>query len=306
MVSNEFDDTFVGFGINEQVQTSFTLNTGDTAILNQIVVIDKDTHLIVSRASTSFIRSINMNMHIDSNYVRTIIDTNDHTKTIPVVSRESFGIPRKSVLEWKDYTRRRQYQMSLEKLEKQMKFIQYGGQGKNDQEKAISDIRRLIEMSNDSKIYLWDPYLSANDILNTLYYSKNYNTELRAITSGMLKMRNNINGTSHKDIKLWMVDQKKIFEARSNNYGIKLEVRCQHGNYGFPFHDRFIIFISEQDTSQVWSLGTSINSLGSAHHIIQQVNHPQHIVDAFGQLWNALDSKECLVWNSQQLLKKRF
>lgn len=309
MVSNEFDDTFVGFGIKVQVeQESFTLNTGDTATLNQIKVIDKDTHLIVSLASTSFLRSMEMDMHIGSRFgnQRTIINGIDHTITVPVDSRESFSIPRKNVLEWKDYTRRRQYQMDLEKLEKQMKFIQYGSQGKNEREKAMIDIRKLIERLEDSKIYLWDPYLSANDILNTLYYTRHYNIELRAITSGILKKRNNIDGTNYTDIKLWMADQKKIFETRSNNYGIQLEVRCQHENYGFSFHDRFIIFISEEDTARVWSLGTSINSLGSAHHIVQEVNHPQHIVDDFEQLWNALDNKECLVWNSQQLSKKRI
>lgn len=308
-VTNEFDDIFVGFGIKEQVeQKSFTLNTGDTTTLNQIKVIDKETQLIVSLASTSFIRSMKMNMHMGSRFGndRTIIDGNGHTILLPVDSRDSFGIPRKNELEWKDYTRRRQYCMGLEKLEKQMKFIQYGNQGKNDQEKAMLDIRKLIERFEDSKIYLWDPYLSANDILNTLYFTRHYNTELQAITSGILKKRNNVDGTNYTDIKLWIADQKKIFETRSNNYGIKLEVRCQHGNYGFPFHDRFLIFISAEDTAQVFSLGTSINSLGGAHHIVQEVNHPQHIVDAFEQLWNALDNKDCLVWNSRQLSKKRI
>lgn len=308
MVSNEFDDTFVGFGIKEQVEASFTLNTGDTATLNQIKVVDKETRLIVFLASASFIRSIGMSMNIGSRFgnERIIIDGNGHTIMVPVDSQESFEIPRKSVSEWKDYTRRRQYRMDLEKLEKQMKFIQYGGQGRNDREKAMHDIRNLIRRFEDKKIYLWDPYLSANDIFNTLYYTRHYNTELRAITSGILKKRNNIDGTNYTDIKLWMADQKEIFETRSNNYGIKLEVRCQHGNYGFSFHDRFLIFISEENTAKVWSLGTSINSLGGAHHIVQEVNHPQHIVNAFEQLWNALDNKDCLVWNSQQLSKKRL
>jgi bifunctional DNA-binding transcriptional regulator/antitoxin component of YhaV-PrlF toxin-antitoxin module len=309
MVTNEFDNTFVGFGIKEQVeQTSFALNTGNTASLNQIKVIDKETQLIVSLASTGFIRSMKVNMHIGSQFgnVRTIIDGNGHTITVPVDSRESFGIPRKNILEWKDYTRKRQYQMDLEKLEKQMKFIQYGGQGRNDREKAMLDIRKLIERFEESKVYLWDPFLSADDILNTLYFTRHYNTELRAITSGILRKRNNIDGTSYSEIKQWIADQKQLFETRSNNYGIKLEVRCQHGNYGFPFHDRFLIFISEEETAKVWSLGTSINSLGTAHHIVQEVNHPQHIVDTFEQLWNSLDNDGCLVWNSQQLSKKRI
>lgn len=296
IVTNEFDDTLVGFGIKDQIeQTSFTLNTGDTANLNQIIVIDKETQLIVYLSNSSFIRSMKMKMLIGTRFgnKRTIIDENGQTIFLTICSKDSFGIHRNK-LEWKDYTRRRQYQMSLKELEKQMKFIQYGNQGKNEREKALQDIRKLIERFEDSKIYLWDPYLSADDILNTLYYTRNYNTELRAITSNK---RKEIDG---KEIKTWILEQRKVFETRSNNYGINLEVRCQHGNYGFPFHDRFIIFISEEGTARVWSLGTSINMLGRVHHIVQEVNHPQHIVDAFEELWNALANEECLVWKSRQ------
>lgn len=309
MVANEFDDTLVGFGIEEHgSQTDFTLDTGDTASLNQVKVIDKETHLIVSQTSASFIRSMQVDMHIGSRFGndRTIIGRDGHTITFPVDSREFLGIPRKSILEWKDYTRRRQYEMDLQNLEKQMKFIQYGNRGADDRVKAMDDIRALIRKYEGSKIYLWDPYLSANDIINTLYYTSCYGTELRAVSSAKLQKRNTIDGTNYKNIKQWMADQKKAFETKSNNYGINLEVRCQYGNYGFPFHDRFIIFISAEDIAQVWSLGVSVNNLGGAHHIVQQVSHPQHIVDAFEQLWNALDNEECLVWNSQQMRKKRI
>ena len=41
----------------------------------------------------------------------------------------------------------------------------------------------------------------------------------------------------------------------------------------------------DQDTSSVWSLGTSVNSLGNKHHIIQSVEHPQMMIDAFEELW---------------------
>ena len=32
------------------------------------------------------------------------------------------------------------------------------------------------------------------------------------------------------------------------------------------------------------------------HHIIQSVEHPQMMIDAFEELWNELDAPECLVW----------
>lgn len=54
--------------------------------------------------------------------------------------------------------------------------------------------------------------------------------------------------------------------------------------------------IREGEKPRVWSIGTSINSLGKKHHIIQSVEHPQIIVDAFEELWDELDSEECLVW----------
>ncbi len=87
----------------------------------------------------------------------------------------------------------------------------------------------------------------------------------------------------------------------NNNFGINLEFRLQHGSYGWSFHDRFLIFPevngSEEINSKVeaWSLGTSINSLGKAHHIVQKVANPRNILDAFNELWAELNNINCLV-----------
>ena len=95
----------------------------------------------------------------------------------------------------------------------------------------------------------------------------------------------------------WIEQQQEIMEKRSNHYGIHVELRCQWADYGYSFHDRFLMVLNlDQDTSSVWSLGTSVNSLGNKHHIIQSVEHPQMMIDAFEELWNELDAPECLVW----------
>lgn len=95
----------------------------------------------------------------------------------------------------------------------------------------------------------------------------------------------------------WIEQQQEIMEKRSNHYGIHVELRCQWADYGYSFHDRFLMVLNlNQDTSSVWSLGTSVNSLGNKHHIIQSVEHPQMMIDAFEELWNELDAPECLVW----------
>jgi hypothetical protein len=82
-----------------------------------------------------------------------------------------------------------------------------------------------------------------------------------------------------------------------NNYGLNLEFRIQHSTFGWAFHDRFLIFPSSKlRRSQVYSLGTSINSYGKKHHILQEVSHPQPVVDAFNELWEKLNHPDCLVW----------
>lgn len=48
----------------------------------------------------------------------------------------------------------------------------------------------------------------------------------------------------------------------------------------------------------VWSLGISVNQLGKSHHILQEVKHAQHILNAFNELWDLLDNEECLVWKN--------
>ena len=52
----------------------------------------------------------------------------------------------------------------------------------------------------------------------------------------------------------------------------------------------------DQDTFFCAGHCTSVNSLGNKHHIIQSVEHPQMMIDAFEELWNELDAPECLVW----------
>lgn len=86
-------------------------------------------------------------------------------------------------------------------------------------------------------------------------------------------------------------------DERSNHYGIRAEIRCQWAEYGYSFHDRFLMVLSaDKNKPFVWSLGTSVNSLGNKHHIIQSVEHPQMIVDTFEELWDDLSASECLVW----------
>lgn len=287
VAQHSFDDVLVGHAVCRDIDLqSCSLNLGNTGGINCVQIIDEETGLIVYMQSSSFIRQIITDMSIHAG-TRIVGD-----KRVEVAMRMPFTVGRKPEDDWMEQSRNRQHLMNRKRLEDEMKFIQYGLNG-SEREKALNDIRSLIDRKHTSKIYLWDPYLSAGDILDTLYFSKVYGAELRAISS---KRAVKLKGDANTSVENWVSEQRMILETKSNNFGVNLVFRLQHGERGFNFHDRFIIFIDDNDIAVAWSLGTSVNSLGKEHHILQEVNNPQHISDAFEELWCQLDSDECLVW----------
>ena len=77
------------------------------------------------------------------------------------------------------------------------------------------------------RVYLWDPYLSAQDLLDTWYYTKTYGLELKAITSRADCDKGSDGAAGQKNMQDWMREQARILEQGSNQYGINLEFRCQ-------------------------------------------------------------------------------
>lgn len=48
----------------------------------------------------------------------------------------------------------------------------------------MKDVIALMNRAQTGKVYLWDPYLTVEDILHTWYFTKSMNVTLYAITSG--------------------------------------------------------------------------------------------------------------------------
>jgi hypothetical protein len=187
-----------------------------------------------------------------------------------------------------DYITNRQYSRRADDLYARAEFRRYGK--KTEPQEALSDVIALMNWAKTGHVYLWDPYLTVEDILHTWYFTTSMSVTLHAITSGAIAKKNT-------NVRSWIKQQRKIMDERSNHYGIHAELRCQWGEHGYNFHDRFLMVLrSDREKPCVWSLGTSINSLGEKHHIIQSVEHPQMIVDTFEELWNDLNVPECLVW----------
>jgi len=201
------------------------------------------------------------------------------------------------------WTQRRIYDEELARLAKGLTFVQYFFESDDRQAervRALGDVRRLINVHGEHGAWLWDPYLSANDILETLVYCIHSGSDLRALTAGRKPPSaagTATLGTTGAGFQEFITEQQKILNQTPSNWrGLTLEYRVKHGQAGLQFHDRFLIFPQQEGAALAWSLGTSVNQLGTAHHILQKVTNGQLIMEAFVKLWNELDNRERLIW----------
>ena len=269
-----------------------TFTVGDASRVCKTTVIDIKKQLILSRQDTSFIREMSTIMEMGSQYgeQRLIYDEKGSVvAAVEPVWAEDIHVGPPVFRMRDDYIKKRQYDRRVQELYKRAEFRQYG-RGMQSQ-KALDDVIMLMDRVKTGKVYLWDPYLTVEDLLHTWYFTKSMNVKLYAITSSEIAEKSKMCTDD------WIIQQQEIMNKRSNHYGIHVELRCQRENFGYPFHDRFLMNLSEDSREpQVWSLGTSVNSLGKKHHVIQSVEHPQILVDAFEELWEELSNPKCLVW----------
>lgn len=216
------------------------------------------------------------------------------------------------------WTDRRISDTEIQNLVKSKHFIQYGGvvRGGSEHARALADIRELLNAHGKHAAYLWDPYLSSTDVLATLLHSSYSDSDLRALTStkafersdeGVPTSEEHIqpeaqhsNTTTSTRRQLWIKEQGDLLsQSIEGSPNMKLEFRVSFGPKGWPFHDRFLIFPQKGDeTPKVWSLGASVNQLGTTHAIVQQVAHPQPVLDVFEELWARIETEEHLIWKS--------
>lgn len=288
------DESTVAFGtqIFDSNGCDATFTVGDASRFCKTTVIDIKKQLILSRQDTSFMREMSTIMEMGSQYgeQRLIYDEKGSVvAAFEPVWAENIHVGPPVFRMRDDYIKKRQYDRRVEELYKRAEFRQYG-RGMQSQ-KALDDVIMLMDRVKTGKVYLWDPYLTVEDLLHTWYFTKSMNVKLYAITSSEIAEKSKMCTDD------WIIQQQEIMNKRSNHYGVHVELRCQRENFGYPFHDRFLMNLSEDSREpQVWSLGTSVNSLGKKHHVIQSVEHPQILVDAFEELWEELSNPKCLVW----------
>ena len=249
-------------------------------------IVSSSCQLLIFRGSFACIEKISTNIHI-ANPQNRCFYLNGSIQQVQVSLLETFSAGKEYNKNLRKWRNGRIYVDELNALEKRKDFLQYF----NDNNiKALNDIRALISSHSRNGVYLWDPYLNAIDIKNTLYYCPLSNVPLRAITGLASKTKN----------KKEQVDEMRAEFARDDIRYLffNIEVRgcfdVSKIHDWHAFHDRFLIFPLEKPL--VWSLGISVNQLGKSHHILQKITHSQHILNAFNELWQKLDTPENLIW----------
>lgn len=298
------DQTQVAFGCVELTNGSADLCHDTELGLLYGYVWDVDNKLLLAATDgLAYMKSASVNlrpmMHEPRVFPTSFEGTSDQARVqltgSPTISR----IGEFEVEAVTDPIQSRIYEEERQELARQRTFVQYCSRGQkttDDRTRALEDIRVLVSQYGVNGVWLWDPYLSAQDILDTLFWNKNAGSPMRALT--LLKTDKTCEGgtkSSKVDLATNYVNQ--LATINSNLLGINIEYRSAHGPRGWDFHDRFLIFpASGTGRALAWSLGTSVNSLGRTHHILQQVDNALLVASAFEELWEAVSAPDNLIW----------
>lgn len=298
---------------------------------------DQNRVLVGATPETAFITSVALSMHpivagqepVARHFLQPGADGSKEPQSVVLRRTEKPHIigstPQRPREPWRSA---RIFAESLTALQGRKEFVQYGKVTGTGRAEAFDDIRWLMTEHGTHGAWLWDPFLSADDLLRTLFFCPHDGAELKALTSGAQAPAGSEGSDEdrpHKPQKesgwaIWKVRFSKFWRklrsreapkqswegkqaarldvTKGNCQGLNLEFRIRKGSAGWSFHDRFIIFPKKDGPAVAWSLGTSVNSLGRQHHILQKVSNGELIANAFLDLWDKLDAPEYLIWKT--------
>jgi hypothetical protein len=295
----EFDGIVCGYAAAtiQAGQTLLPVQPG-FGIYRGLIWDDQYQILMAANGPSGFIDAVALNLNVINSEPRVFsikgTGSEARTYTVGLITGNTSIIGHKRADETGGQTRKRIYKDQLERLVAERVFVQYKptpGKSDAEHEKALDDLRALIGQYGREGAWLWDPYLTARDVWETLFHCPHSGSDLRALTGA----RETPPERSNK--QEWIERQRVALNSIESNWlGLRLEYRVKHGPAGFGFHDRFLIFPRADEDALAWSLGTSVNGIGMEHHILQRVDNGQLIRDAFLELWEQLDQQEHLIW----------
>ncbi|WP_089726485.1 VPA1262 family N-terminal domain-containing protein [Candidatus Thiosymbion oneisti] len=299
--TSEHDKSIITFGQRKILsgQTTLCPNVGYGTLQGFLWDAGNDL-LLAATGEIAFLRTMSLNSAVTGPEPRVFPATLDPDARQERVWLSSFpelnligSDPTKSIAE---PIGARIFEEEQDNLARQHEFVQYAAEPKSrgvDRQRALDDLRELICSHGAQGVWLWDPFLGPQDILDTLFCNPTSNAPMRALT--FLKVRSDVEKKANADLAASY--RHKLSSLQSNYLGINIEFRSGHGPQGWQFHDRFLIFPKSGDkAAKAWSLGTSVNGVGNSHHILQQVDNAQFIAHAFQRLWSAVDGPANLIW----------
>lgn len=255
------------------------------------VIWDEDNQIICAGGQVRhLVESGNISTHTQEHNQRIFKLPNGKEQRINISTLASQSQIGKNAKDYRDWVGNRLLKIEKQELHDSLKLRQF----KRDmRQEALSFIRELIQKYGQHGIYLWDPYLNANDLLETVFFSQYGNSPIKALTGLKIAPQENKTSSYKDDLK------NKIDQAILQSGWMNLTfVNADRSKVG-DFHDRFIIFPQARDDIRAWSLGTSVNSLGTSHHIIQEVEDGQIIADAFEEMWEqSIHDEDNIIWKS--------
>jgi hypothetical protein len=133
--------------------------------------------ILAATGETAFIESIGLNMSLIDREPRVfaVSDNEGNKKEVRVGLSHATGqrVTAPSVTRGEDWTRRRIYREDATRLAEQRRFVQYSpepGQEAAWHERALKDVRLLLNLYGENSAWLWDPFLGGEDLLKTLFH----------------------------------------------------------------------------------------------------------------------------------------
>ena len=292
-VESTFDKNYMGCIIEDYNKLEKQeVVIGNLDQINHIKIWRKEPSLIISSFKGTYLRSFEISGGLINQEPR-LFEIDGSIVSLQITGKDRGGKKTKKT-NYTSYISNNLYDAEKIQLEKTLSFKQYIHV---DRSFALNDLKKLIEQYDKNGVYLWDPYLRSKDILETLFFSKTAGVELRAIGSTNDNTEKVFGNKGKRPSEIISAERLLLDNPTHNNFGLNLEYRMQHAMKGWKFHDRFLIFPgNENERSKVYALGTSVNSFGTEHNILQEVSHPQPVVDAFNELWDKLNHPKCIVW----------
>ena len=178
-VDSVLDNNYMGNNFKEYDGNDFQeVYVGNVDSSVNVKIWRKDPNLILYTDSNHYIKSIDLSISIGSLNKRYFM--NDGEKVVISLTSKDF----ESSVEDQQYYQYINNSIGIKEkylLQETLSFKQYTPEhGKRE---GLSDLRRLISENGKNGVYLWDPYLSFDEIINTLFYCHFEGVELKALGS---------------------------------------------------------------------------------------------------------------------------